>query len=432
MNPSSVLQPISSRQESRWGLSTRIIRHLLFSYLQGLKEGTLFIEDLSETLLFGSPAGAADLKASVRIHDARFYSTLLFGGNLGAAEGYMKGYWSCDDLTALFRIFARNMSLVDRMDSGFARLIGLAALAYRSLSRNSRKGSLKNIHRHYDLGNEFFGLFLDETMMYSAAYFERSGMTLYEAQETKLDLICRKLNLQPQDHVLEIGTGWGGFAIHAARKYGCRVTTTTISQEQYQLACRRIAEARLEDRIQVLLKDYRDLEGHFDKLVSIEMIEAVGYEYLDNYFSKCSELLKPQGMMLLQAITIADQRLEQHRKSVDFIQHYIFPGSFIPSLGAIQESLARVTDLRPIHLEDNAPHYARTLQLWRERFLENLDAVRQLGYPESFLRMWHYYLAYCEAGFAEWHTGSVQLLLAKPGSRWQGHCYLPCEMQSRS
>jgi cyclopropane-fatty-acyl-phospholipid synthase len=254
-------------------------------------------------------------------------------------------------------------------------------------------------------------------MMYSSAVFEYPGMPLEAASIAKLDRICRKLDLHPGDHVMEIGTGWGGFALHAAANYGCRVTTTTISRRQHELARERIAAAGLRNRVTLLLEDYRDLSGQYDKLVSIEMIEAVGHQYFDAYFRKCSELLKPEGTMLLQAITIADQRYESARDSVDFIKRYIFPGSCIPSVAAMSDSIARASDMRLIHLEDIGPHYATTLRLWRENLFANLDQVRALGYPDAFIRMWEFYLCYCEGGFSERVLGDVQMLLVKPLAR---------------
>jgi cyclopropane-fatty-acyl-phospholipid synthase len=284
-------------------------------------------------------------------------------------------------------------------------------------NRNSRDGSRRNIAAHYDLGNDFFALFLDETLAYSCGVFEREDATLHEAQLAKFDRICRRLRLTAADHLLEIGTGWGGLAIHAAARYGCRVTTTTISREQHALAAQRIAQAGLEDRVTLLLEDYRDLDGSYDKLVSVEMIEAVGHQYLDDYTAQCSRLLAPEGAMLLQAITIQDQFYEAALESVDFIQRYIFPGSFIPSVTAIVDSVRRSTDMKVFHLEDIGPHYATTLGRWRTSFLARLDDVRRLGYPESFLRMWDFYLCYCEGGFLERQLGDVQMLLTKPRCR---------------
>jgi len=355
----------------------------------------------------------------VHVHDPRFYSEIAFGGSIGAGEAYMQGYWSVDDLTALVRILLQNRAVLDGMEGGAARVTAPLQQALHWAARNTRTGSRRNIAAHYDLGNEFFRLFLDPTLMYSSAVFERAGMTLEEASLAKLDRICRKLDLQPQDHVLEIGTGWGGFALHAARHYGCRVTTTTISRQQHELAQERIAAAGLGDRITLLFEDYRDLAGQYDKLVSIEMIEAVGHRYYDAYFRQCSALLKPAGMMLLQAITIADQHYDAARKSVDFIQRHIFHGSCIPSVTVMNDAVARVTDMRLYHLEDIGPHYATTLRHWRENLLANLDQVRALGYPEEFIRKWEFYFCYCEGGFAERAIGDVQMLLVKPWARPQ-------------
>jgi cyclopropane-fatty-acyl-phospholipid synthase len=318
----------------------------------------------------------------------------------------------------LARILARNIETLDAMDGGTVQLArrvsGVLGAATRS---NTRTGSRKNIAHHYDLSNELFGLFLDESMTYSSAIFERDDCTLGEAQLAKLERICRRLDLKPTDHLLEIGTGWGALAIHAAREYGCRVTTTTISREQHRLATERVEAAGLKDRIHVLLSDYRDLAGQHSKLVSVEMIEAVGHEYLDDYFRACSALLAPDGMMLLQAITIADQHHDKHRKSVDFIKEYIFPGSSIPSVTSMLTSTTRATDLRLSNLEDLTPHYARTLRVWRERFFARLSDVRRLGFDESFVRMWEYYLAYCEGAFEERYLGCVHMLFTKPQAR---------------
>jgi cyclopropane-fatty-acyl-phospholipid synthase len=385
--------------------------------LASLREGRLTLIDGDEVRCFGEVTDAFPVSVGVRVHDPRFYSDLAFGGSIGAGEAYMQGYWTTDQLTDLVRLFVRNMSVLDAMEGGLARLTAPLQKALHWLNRNTRSGSRKNIAAHYDLGNDFFALFLDETMMYSSAIFPRPGMTLREAQLARLDVICRKLDLKPTDHLIEIGTGWGGFAIHAARNYGCRITTTTISKAQFAFAVERIQAAGLQDRITVLLCDYRDLHGQYDKLVSIEMIEAVGHQYYDRYFAKCSELLKPDGLMLLQAITIADQRYKRATKSVDFIQRYIFPGSCIPSIGAMQTSLTRASDLRLIDLEDIGPHYATTLRCWRENFYANLERIKALGYSEAFIRMWEYYFCYCEGGFAERAIGDVQMLLAKPANR---------------
>ncbi len=392
----------------------RLARRGVLRQLERLNAGQLTLVDGDRRVVFGGPAGAADPEVVVTVRHPHFYTDIAFGGSIGAGEAYMHGYWSCDDLTAAVRLLLRNRDVLDGMETGLARVTAPIQKLFHHLNRNTRDGSRRNIAAHYDLGNDFFALWLDDTMMYSSAVFEHPGMTLEQASCAKLDRICRKLALSPLDHVLEIGTGWGGFALHAARHYGCRVTTTTISREQFEFARSRIEQVGLSDRVTLLLRDYRDLDGRYDKLVSIEMIEAVGHHFLDTFFRRCSELLKPDGMMLLQAITIADQRYKQARRSVDFIQRYIFPGSCIPSIAVMTDSIARVTDMKLFHLEDIGPHYATTLKHWRERMFANIERVRALGYPEAFIRMWEFYLCYCEGGFAERAIGDVHMLLTKP------------------
>jgi cyclopropane-fatty-acyl-phospholipid synthase len=392
----------------------RLARHAVLSQLRGLQHGSLVIETDAEQLHFGD----GKPEYSLRVHTQAFWPQVAFGGSVGAGEAFMAGDWSTDDLTGLLRLLLRNRDVLDGMERGLARLSAPLRGLWGVMRRNTRAGSQRNIAAHYDLGNDFYRLWLDETMMYSCAVFEQPGMSLAEASTAKLERICRKLDLQPTDHLLEIGTGWGGFALHAASRYGCRVTTTTISQQQYLLARQRIAEAGLSDRVEVLLTDYRDLTGEYDKLVSIEMVEAVGAAFLDTYFRQCARLLKPQGAMLIQAITIADQRYQATLKEVDFIQKHIFPGGFLPSVTALTQAMTQASDLRGVHLEDIGPHYATTLARWRENFLHRIDAVRELGYPERFIRMWLFYLGYCEAGFIERDIGTVQMLLAKPG--WRG------------
>ena len=312
---------------------------------------------------------------------------------------------------------ARSVATTDTLEGSLATLAKPVLKLLHWLNRNTEAGSRKNIAAHYDLGNPFFELMLDHTMMYSCGIFESATSTLEQASLKKLDVICKKLDIKSTDHVIEIGSGWGGFAIYAARNYGCKVTTTTISQAQYDLAKERIQRANLQDSITILLQDYRALEGKYDKLVSIEMIEAVGYQYYDTYFAKCASLLKSNGMALIQAITIADQRYELAKKSVDFIQRYIFPGSCIPSNTAMQTSITRVSDLRLLDLQDIGPHYAPTLAAWRNNFFEQIEKVRALGYSETFIKMWEFYLCYCEGGFEERALGDVHLLLVKPDCR---------------
>jgi cyclopropane-fatty-acyl-phospholipid synthase len=390
-----------------------VARKSVLALFSRVTRGTITVVDGADRFVFG---GAGPLTATITIQDPAAYRTLLLGGSVGAGEGYMNGEWTCDDLPALLRIFASNLDAVGAMEGGPARVARLASEVFtRTMRRNTVGGSRRNIARHYDLSNELFALFLDPSMTYSSGIFASEAATLEDAQLEKLDTVCRKLALAPGDHLLEIGTGWGALAIHAARRYGCRVTTTTVSVEQHRMATERVREAGMSERVTVLLRDYRELDGTYDKLVSIEMIEAVGHAYMDRYFRACSERLAPHGQMLLQAITIADQAHAQHRASVDFIKQYIFPGSEIPSVTSMLDSTTRATDLRLFHLEDITPHYARTLRIWRERFMANAEAVRALGFDERFLRMWEYYLAYCEGGFDARYLGSVQMVLTKPG-----------------
>jgi cyclopropane-fatty-acyl-phospholipid synthase len=338
-------------------------------------------------------------------------------GSVGAGESYMDGQWRCDDLVGLIQLLLRNRDLLDGLESGLARLGGMAMRAWHTLRRNTRDGSRRNIAAHYDLGNDFFGLFLSSDLMYSSAIWTDPADTLETASARKLERICRKLDLQPTDRVIEIGTGWGGFALYAATHYGCHVTTTTISREQHALASKRVAAAGMGAHVELLLEDYRDLDGQYDKLVSIEMVEAIGAPYLDVYFAKIGALLKPDGLALLQAITIEDHRYAQALKSVDFIKRHVFPGSFIPSVNALLAAKTRTSDLAPIQLEDFGSSYALTLKAWRERFMANLAQVRAQGFDERFIRLWEFYLAYCEGGFRERSIGVAQLLLAKPGNR---------------
>ncbi|GAB4174171.1 MAG: cyclopropane-fatty-acyl-phospholipid synthase family protein [Wenzhouxiangellaceae bacterium] len=417
MNKShSFISPVRKTPGTRrLPLLSATARRILLGMLQRLHTGALTVVDGQDRWHFG-PGGDPSVTLTVRHPD--FYADAVYGGSIGVAESYMLGHWEADDLIALIRLMVRNREVIDGIDEhGLARLATPLRKAAHWLNRNSRSGSRRNIAAHYDLGNDFFATFLDSSWMYSCAIFEQPSMTLAEAQTAKLDRICRKLRLSAQDRVLEIGTGWGGFALHAARHYGCHVTTTTISRQQHELAAERIRQAGLQDRITLLFDDYRDLEGQYDKLVSIEMIEAVGHQYYDTYFECCARLLKPDGQFLLQAITIADQRYEAAARNVDFIQRYIFPGSTIPSVSALLASATRASDLRVFHLEDIGPHYATTLRCWRDRFMSSLDRIRELGCDEQFIRMWEFYFCYCAGGFAERALGDVQMLLVKPGAR---------------
>lgn len=400
-------------------LLDRMLRKRMLDMLRGLRDCRITIEEGNGTHVLGTPAGMASdtLVAHVRIHDSSFYRQVGLYGSVGAGEAYMDGLWDCDDLVVLTRILVRNRDRLDAMEGGVAR-IGCGLLrAWGALMRNTRKGSRRNIAAHYDLGNDLFKLFLDDNLMYSSAIYESEDETIDVASARKLDRICRKLQLGPQHHVLEIGTGWGGFALHAATHSGCRVTTTTISREQHDLARKRIDAAGLGGRVTLLLEDYRDLKGSYDRVVSIEMIEAIGHQYLDSYFRTVNRLLKPDGMALIQAITIEDHRYKQALKAVDFIKRHIFPGSFIPSISVMGSAIGRNSDMKLYNLEDIGPSYALTLRAWRTRFLDRISEVRALGYPERFIRMWVFYLTYCEGGFLERSIGDVQMLLCKPAAR---------------
>lgn len=413
MSPQETLTtPLKAKSRAQWVAD--YAKAQILKRLQGLQKGQLTIIDGSEHHQFGN---TPEISATIHVHDPRFYGEIAFGGSIGAGEAYMLGYWSADNLTNVIRLMAINQSVMDSLEGGYQWLSKPIMKVLHWLNSNTTEGSRKNIAAHYDLGNDMFALFLDPTMMYSSAMFEATTNTLQAASELKLKTICDKLDLKPTDHVIEIGTGWGGFAIYAATHYGCKVTTTTISQQQYALAKTRVEAAGLQDSITLLLDDYRHLTGQYDKLVSIEMIEAVGHQFYDTYFAKVSTLLKPNGLALIQAITIADQRYQSAIKSVDFIQRYIFPGSNIPSNTAMLTSITKVSDMRLFDLEDIGPHYATTLRMWRENFFANIQQVRQLGYSEEFIKMWEFYLCYCEGGFEERALGDVHLLLAKPENR---------------
>lgn len=395
-----------------------LLRKALLDKLARLENAVLTISDSLGEFELGSE-GADGLCARIDVLDMSFYRQVALGGSIGAAESYMDQNWQADDLCRVIQILVRNRDLLDSMEGGLATLANQMLKLWHFANRNSQQGSRKNIAAHYDLGNDLFALFLDQHGMYSSATFYHPELSLEQASTAKLERICQKLHCQPDDHILEIGTGWGGFATYAAKNFGCKVTTTTISKEQYQAAKHRIADAGMADLVTVLMEDYRDLQGSYDKLVSIEMIEAVGHHYLDTYLKQCADLLKPSGLALIQAITIEDKYYHHALKSVDFIKRYIFPGSFIPCVSAIVASASRCTDLRLINLEDQGESYSLTLNHWRKRFMAALDQVRAQGYNEEFIRMWEFYLCYCEGGFKEKSISNVQLLLAKPGNRRQ-------------
>jgi cyclopropane-fatty-acyl-phospholipid synthase len=397
--------------------SQSAFKRALCRKLGQIRECQLTISEGPERLLFGDshlPDGATLLRAHIRVLNPQIWTSIAVNGSVGVAESFMDGHWVVDDLVSLVRIFVRNRTVLDRMEGGIARFGQWLLRMWHQKRRNTETGSQRNISEHYDLSNALFKTFLDPTMMYSCAVYERADESLDVAAVRKLDRICQKLALTPSDHLLEIGTGWGGFAVHAAQNYGCKITTTTISDEQYQLASARVQTAGLAEKISVIKQDYRLLDGRFDKIVSIEMIEAIGHQYLNTYFGKVSSLLKDNGLALIQAITIEDSRYAQALKDVDFIKRYIFPGSFIPSITAMLAACTAASDMKLVHLEDIGPSYALTLKAWRERFNADLEQVKTLGFDARFIRMWNYYLAYCEGGFIERSIGDVHLLLAKP------------------
>lgn len=389
-------------------------RRLFYRALSPLHDAYLVVEDQGQMHQFGDPQSL--YRAHVVIHDPRAFKEMVLGGTLGAAEAFTLKLWDSHDVTRVVQVFARNLDILEQQ-GWITHLRRLLVKIDHRFNRNSINKARQNIAAHYDLGNDLFEEFLDPSMMYSSAIYPKTNATLEEAQQYRLHRICEKLQITADDHVLEIGTGWGGMALFAAQKYGCRVTTTTISEQQYHYTQQQIERAGLTDRITLLKEDYRDLKGHYDKLISLEMIEAVGHEYLPTYFKRCSDLLKPQGAMLLQAITIADQRYHRYRKNVDFIQKYIFPGGHLPSVKEITTEVARMTDMTLRHLEDFGEHYALTLREWRRRFNQSSERLHLKGYDETFQRLWNYYFAYCEGGFLERNIGVTQIVFTKPRNR---------------
>jgi cyclopropane-fatty-acyl-phospholipid synthase len=414
MKTVSLASPRHLATATKPGFLDGVARRLVLKQLGRLETGCVQLVEDGFEITFGQPRTEAGLFAKIEVMHSSFYADIAFAGSIGAGEAYMRGAWQCEQLVSLVRILLRNRSVLDNMEKGTAWLMTSLQRLLHWINRNTREGARRNIAAHYDLGNDFFALWLDESMMYSSAMFKTPDQSLADAQAYRLDVICRKLDLGPGDHVIEIGTGWGGFAIHAARHYGCRVTTTTISKRQYELAWERVRQAGLEDRVELLLEDYRDLEGEYDKLVSIEMIEAIGSDQYDTYFGQCSRLLKPGGRMLIQAITIADEQYEYAQRNVDFIQRYIFPGSCLPSLAVMNASIAKVSDMVVTGIEDIGQDYALTLNHWRKNFFMRIEDVIQLGYPDEFIWMWEFYLCYCEGGFLEKAISDVQLLASKP------------------
>ncbi len=400
-------------------IKDQICRGLLIKKLSSLREGRIEVVEMfggpAQQFVLGNDGADSTLVSRIKIRNPRAYTKIVLGGTIGAGEAYTDGDWDSDELVQLVRILVRNREQMTALEVGAGSITAPLAKWFHLLNRNSIEGSRKNISAHYDLGNDFFALFLDPSWMYSSGYFKNGAKSLEDAQNEKMHRICKALNLGPQDHLLEIGTGWGGFAIFAAKHYGCKVTTTTISKRQHELAAKRIDEHGLTGQIELLFEDYRLLTGTYDKLVSIEMIEAVGLENLPVYFKKCSSLLKPGGQMVLQAITIRDQLFESAKRNVDFIQRYIFPGSGIPSIGSMVKAVGENTDLQWVGSEDFGQDYARTLQVWSENLKANHSEVLKAGYSDSLYRMWQYYFGYCQGGFLERSIGVSHVHLLKPG-----------------
>ncbi|MDQ2076798.1 cyclopropane-fatty-acyl-phospholipid synthase family protein [Marinimicrobium sp. ABcell2] len=399
------------------GLTAYWAKKIMLPMLERIAVGRLTLSDGDQTWHFGKPDCASGIQARIRVHHASAYRQVLLGGTIGSGEAYMAGAWSSPDLLAVIRLFVANQALLEKMDSRWSWLANRGLSLLEAVTPNTVSNSKKHIVSHYDLSNDFFELFLDPQMMYSSAIYQSDDTSLETAAVYKLDHICQRLKLNSDDHLLEIGSGWGGLAIHAAKHYGCTVTTTTISDQQFNYAQARIAREGLQGKIQLLKKDYRLLEGQYDKLVSIEMVEAVGHQYYGEFFNKCSSLLKPSGLMLMQAITTADQRFDREKRNIDFIRRYIFPGGCLPSNAEILSTTASATDMHLVGLEDITQDYAQTLRDWRKRFFDRLDAVKGMGYSESFIRMWEFYLCYCEGGFRERMVNTAQFLFAKPHNR---------------
>jgi len=390
-------------------------KSLILKRFRQIQYGHIELVDDNKVYSFGNPDSESTVKVEVLSQD--FYVLLGSGGIMGAAEAYTAGCWKADDLVVLLRTVFRNKNVISQLDSGWAKLARPLNKFVHWLRKNSLSGSKENILAHYDLSNEFYQLWLDETMTYSCGYFKDEHSSMKDASVEKLDRICRKLNIQPEDSVLEIGTGWGSFAMHAVKNYGCKVTTTTISDAQYELAKARFQQAGLEDKITLLKDDYRNLTGQFDKIVSIEMIEAVGHQFVPTYLQKVASLLKNDGLFAMQGITYNDQNFDRYKGSVDFIKKYIFPGSCLISISQMTEAMKKYTDLSLSHLEDITYHYAITLKRWRTKFLEELDATRKLGFTDEFINMWEFYFVYCEAGFRERNIGDYQFVFSKPNSQ---------------
>ena len=401
--------------KSKPSVLAKIFKKLLLYQFKQIKYGCIILNEGDSKIVFGDEN--SNLKVEAHVLSDEFYVLAGSGGDLGIAEAYSAGYWDADDMVKLIQIVIKNQEIQKSLEGGFAKFLNPINRYIHRSRRNTVSGSKDNIVAHYDLSNEFFQTWLDKSMTYSCAIFEPENLSLYDASKEKLDRICRKLNIQSDDHIVEIGTGWGSFALHAVKKYDCRVTTTTISNRQYEYVAKLIEKEGVKDKITLLKNDYRELNGQFDKLVSIEMIEAVGYNYIEQFFKTCSSLLKPNGLMAIQGITYHEQGFENHLKSVDFIKKYIFPGSNLISVNHVLSVIKGYTDLSLVHLEDITKYYAETLKLWRDKYKSEIKEIKRMGYSDEFLRMWDYYFIYCEAGFRERFIGDVQLVMAKPENK---------------
>jgi cyclopropane-fatty-acyl-phospholipid synthase len=380
----------------------------LFSRLQ---DGQITVVDSLGTVQLGEQE--AEAKCTITMLDISNYTKVALGGSNGSAQAYIDGLWVVDDLTQLIRIFLKNRVVLQQMETGLARIAQTFLKGVHALRRNTRRGSKKNIAAHYDLGNDFFRLFLDKRMMYSSALYQQ-GDDLHDAALRKIQRVCDALELSSEDHVIEIGTGWGGLACYAASTTGCRVTSVTISREQFNEAVARVEREGLQELVTIKLQDYRDIKGQYDKLISIEMIEAIGHQYLDTYFKKVNHLLKPRGKALIQAIVIDDHQYKGALKTVDYIKKYIFPGGFMPCYSVISQ-MGGNNNLMLEDLHDMGLSYAQTLRDWRKRFYDNIDTVNEQGYDQRFQRMWEFYLCYCEGAFDERAISVGQLLFRKQG-----------------
>jgi len=393
--------------------SDNVAKKVVFKVLEKLQGvGLILVEKEGDTYHIGDQN--AELQAQLIVNHPSFYKRILTGGSIGAGEAYVDGWWDSPDLTKVIRVLARNLPTLDKLEAKVGWLTTLAEKITHKVRRNNKDNARQNISAHYDLGNALYSLFLDSKMLYSCAIYRSEQDDLLSAQTHKMDRLCRQLNLKPTDHLLEIGTGWGALAIHAAKHYGCRVTTTTISKEQHAWAKECIEQQGLDDKITLLLDDYRDLTGQYDKVVSVEMVEAVGKEYLTTYIKKCQSLLKPGGLLALQTITITDQRYDSYSRGVDFIQKHIFPGGFLPSITVLVNEMTKQSDFVVRDIKDIGLDYARTLSDWHQTFNQNTDKLAQLGYDQRFVRMWRYYFCYCEGGFLERSISTVQLIASRP------------------